>query len=98
MLTREDKQREMMKHHRDKHHYHQKRKAGYDDVLERERIRVESDLFSIVAILGILFGLLFLSPNITGNVIGSGNDSSNIVGITLLIMGLIAGFAYFKRR
>ena len=41
-------------------------------------------------------GLLFLSPNITGNVIGSGNGSANIVGVALLLIGIIAAFFYFR--
>lgn len=52
-----------------------------------------------LAIIGIIAGLSFLSANITGNVIGSmTNSSSNIIGASLLIIGLIAGFFYFKSR
>lgn len=97
MQTREEKEREIMKHQRDKHHYATKKRHNYDDdVTQRERANIASDLFSIVAVLGTLLGSLFLSPNITGNVAGSGNDSANLIGAVLLVVGIIATFFYFR--
>lgn len=56
--------------------------------------RLETSI--VISLLGSMF---FLSPNITGNVIGNLNQtSSNYIGVTLFILGLIASFAYFKRR
>jgi hypothetical protein len=51
-----------------------------------------------MAIIGILGGIFFLSSNITGNVIGLNQTSSNWIGIVLFIIGIIGAFAYFKRR
>ncbi|MDD5193343.1 MAG: DUF308 domain-containing protein [Candidatus Nanoarchaeia archaeon] len=48
------------------------------------------------AIIGIVSGLLFMVPAITGNVIGNG--TSSVIGAVLLISGLIAGFYSLKRR
>jgi hypothetical protein len=50
------------------------------------------------AIIGIVVGIFFLSSNITGNVIGSLNQtSSNWIGIILFVIGLIGAFAYFRK-
>src|SRR3989344_832293 len=39
------------------------------------------------------FGILFLSSNITGNVIGNmTNSTSNIIGAAFLVVGLVGGF------
>lgn len=51
------------------------------------------------AIVGVLAGIFFLSPNATGNVIGILNKtSSNWIGGVLFLIGLVGAFAYFKRK
>ncbi len=49
-------------------------------------------------IVGLLGGTLFLSSNITGNVIGLSQTSTNWIGGVLFLIGLVGAFAYFKRR
>lgn len=41
-------------------------------------------------------GLFFLSPKITGNVIGISKTSSNQIGVILFIVSLIGGFFWLK--
>ena len=49
--------------------------------------------------IGIATGVFFLSPNLTGNIIGNLNQtSSNWIGVVLSVIGLIGAFAYFKIR
>ena len=51
------------------------------------------------AILGILGGIFFLSSNITGNAIANVSQSSgNILGAVLLVVGLVAGFFWVKKK
>ena len=50
------------------------------------------------AIIGIIGGIFFLSSNITGNVIGLNQTSSNWIGGVLFLIGLVGAFAYFKKR
>jgi len=53
----------------------------------------------IITGIGSIAGLFFLSSNITGNVIGSLNQtSSNWIGGILFILGLVGTFAYFRKR
>ena len=52
----------------------------------------------VPAVLGFIFGIFFLSPNITGNVIGNLNQtSSNFIGVGLLFIGILAGFFWFNK-
>lgn len=101
MIRGDEKRREITRHEMAKRHdergYHGKRKNTYQSA-EDELNRVREQLFAITAIMGITLGLLFLSSNITGNVIGSGNGSANLAGIALLIIGIIGAFVYFKRK
>jgi len=54
--------------------------------------------FLIATIAGIATGIFFLSPNITGNVIGNlTNTTSSIIGALLFLGGLTAAFFLFKR-
>lgn len=53
---------------------------------------------SVVSIGSIIAGIFFLSPNLTGNVIGNlTRSSSNILGIGLFILGIIGVFFTLKR-
>ncbi len=45
----------------------------------------------------IFAGLYLLSPNITGNVVGSSGDIGNWIGGVLLIIGLVAGYSLIKK-
>jgi len=52
-----------------------------------------------LAIVGIFSGLFFLSSNITGNAIANVSQSSgNILGAVLLVVGLVAGFFWVKKK
>ncbi len=51
------------------------------------------------SIVGIIGGLFFLSSNITGNAIANVSQSSgNILGAVLLVVGLVAGFFWVKKK
>lgn len=50
------------------------------------------------AIAGIGAGAFFYSTKITGNVIGVSTQTSSVIGIGLLIVGLIAGFLWLKGK
>lgn len=57
----------------------------------------KNPLKAAVILIGILGGIFFLSPNITGNVIGNLNSpTSNAIGGILMIIGIIAAFFYLK--
>jgi hypothetical protein len=58
---------------------------------------LEKRVGATVAILGLIGSILFLSSNLTGNVIGKSTDSS-IIGVILFLMGLAGAFFYFKRK
>lgn len=45
----------------------------------------------------LVLGLFFLSPNITGNVIGN-QTGPNIIGVVLIILGLIIGFFSVRKK
>ncbi len=74
----------------------------YDYIIEhRERKKnkgLEEKVTPTTAIIGILGGLIFLSLNITGNVIGNSGAIGNLVGVGLLIIGLLAGFFWIKKN
>lgn len=52
----------------------------------------------MAGIVGLIGGLFFLSSNITGNVIGINQTSSNWIGGILFFIGIIGIVTYFKRR
>src|SRR3989339_1111433 len=99
MIRGDEKEKEIRREELGRRHdgkeYHGKRKRPYESAND-ELNRIRDQLFAITAIIGVTLGLLFLSPNITGNVIGSGNGSANIVGVALLLIGIIAAFFYFR--
>jgi len=53
---------------------------------------------AVTALVGIVLSIFFLSSNITGNVIGLNQISSNWIGGILFLIGLVGAFTYFKRR
>lgn len=53
----------------------------------------------IITSVSFIFALFFLSTNITGNAIGNlSQNSTNVVGIMLLVAGLVAGYFWMKGR
>lgn len=54
---------------------------------------------AVISGIGILGSLFFLSPNITGNAISNlTTKTTSFLGVGLLIIGLVAGFFWLKRR
>jgi|WetSurMetagenome_2_1015567.scaffolds.fasta_scaffold115667_2 hypothetical protein len=49
------------------------------------------------AIIGIVGGLLFFSSNLTGNVIGS-QDNTNFIGLAFILIGIIGAFFWIKSK
>lgn len=73
------------------------KKLGVDE--RRKEGRLAKKVLMTTAIAGILIGLLFLSSNTTGNTIADiSQDSSNILGVVLLVAGLAAGFFWVKKK
>jgi len=61
--------------------------------------RIIGRFFPAVSIIFLLGSILFLSTNLTGNVIGNlTQTSSNIVGVVLFAIGIVGAFLYFRRR
>lgn len=60
---------------------------------------LEQKVSSVIAITGVLGGIFFLSNNITGNAITNiSPGSGNIIGVVLLMVGLVAGFFWMKKK
>ncbi len=61
--------------------------------------RLTSRLTGVIAIVGVLGGITFLSPSITGNAIaGIAPKGSSFLGIGLLAIGICAGVFSIKRK
>ena len=81
-------------------HYSRYMHNLYDAVQQKNQERRASleKIATTTSIIGIVSGLFFLSPNITGNVVGNmTNSTSNILGLCLLFVGLIGGFFWFNK-
>ena len=50
------------------------------------------------ALLGLIGGAFFYSTKITGNVVGVSTQTSSLIGVGLLIVGLIAGYFWLKNK
>lgn len=74
--------------------------AAYNEGKEEQRGgNLEGKVTSIIAISGVLVALFFLSTNITGNAIGNLNQTNvNVVGVLLLVIGLVAGYFWMKKK
>jgi len=73
----------------------EKLKQGESD----KGIGLRKKLTPVIATLGLLSGIFFLSNNITGNAIANVSQSSgNILGAVLLVIGLVAGFFWVKKK
>ena len=57
---------------------------------------LEAGVAATVAIIGLVGGMLFLSPNVTGNAAGTTASVSNILGAVLLVAGLIGSFFWLR--
>ncbi len=85
-----------------KHDKYDLRQEHFTKVLiNRQKRRAQKlrarNLEGTLATITFVTGLLFLSPNITGNAIADINTSnSNIIGAILFIIGLIGGFFWIK--
>jgi F0F1-type ATP synthase assembly protein I len=70
----------------------------YDYVTPKENESKLEKYSQAAAIIGISGGIIFLSPNLTGNVIADFSiKTTSFIGIGLLIVGLIAGFLLIKK-
>ena len=73
--------------------------TGQDLREEVKKINLENKVVASVAIAGVLGGIFFLSTNITGNAIANLNvQSSSFLGAGLLVVGLVAGFFWVKKK
>lgn len=65
--------------------------------LKKKRSSWGEKALSVLAILSFAAGILFLSPNLTGNVVGGvASDVSGWLGIGLVFVGI--GLLYFVRK
>jgi len=56
-------------------------------------------ILSVVTVVSLFASVLFLSSNITGNVIGNlTNSTSNFIGAGFLVLGLVAGFFWIRNK
>lgn len=68
----------------------------YSSANKKKRRSLEG---KVIAILGLGLGLLFLSPNITGNVIGNlGRGPGNLIGALLFGIGLIGSWFWMNNK
>jgi len=67
------------------------KKKGFSGLLKR--------LFGFFGLIGFVVGIFFLSPSLTGNSIGNlTQNSSNIFGAVLFILGLVGIFVGFNSK
>jgi len=76
-------------------------RAGYQSAQESERYhgreKQRRGYQAVIATLGLLGTIIFLSSNITGYTIaGLNNTSSNWIGAILLIVSLVAGYFWVR--
>jgi hypothetical protein len=84
---------------RERSRTHDNRLLKIDKYLGRKGIKDGKNLEGVAAttsIIGFLGSLFFLSPNLTGNIVGLNQTTSNFTGSILFIVGLIGVFAYFR--
>lgn len=74
--------------------YKEQEKEG---VKLRERKGLEKTSV-IIAGASFIFGLIFLSYNVTGNVIGISNISGNYIGVIFMAISIISIFMYSRER
>ena len=74
------------------------KEAGDQLKTELHRKSLEGKITSVIAIGSLVISILFISNNITSNVIAVNPTASNLTGAILFIIGLVASLIYFKRR
>ena len=73
--------------------------SGTPSTSTNEGQNLTARLSSIIAIAGIFGGLFFFSNTLTGNVIANvTNSTSNFLGVGLLVIGLVSGFVWVKKK
>lgn len=72
---------------------------GYEGLLQQMRAsRKESGILAFLSVGAIIAGIVFLSPNLTGNAISNlSSSSSNILGGILFLLGVVGAFFYTKK-
>lgn len=65
---------------------------------DEKRKDLEKIVSGVIGIGGLGAGLFFLQPSITGNVVNLSQNANSLVGGILLIIGLVAGFFWTKKR
>jgi hypothetical protein len=64
-----------------------------------DKSKLEATASAVMAILGVGLGAVFLSNNITGNVVAESLTSNvSILGGVLIVIGIIGAFFYFRRK
>lgn len=72
-------------------------KSGFRFV--KKESKLEDKVAGIISLAGLGLGIFFLSSNISGNVVGSLNQtSSNWIGGILFIVGIVAGFFWLRNK
>ena len=73
-------------------------KIDADDFLEWYKNKNLRIIFGIGGLLALLFGIFFLSPNLTGNSVGDlTQNSSSLIGGFLFVLGLV-GVYFWKKN
>jgi hypothetical protein len=78
-------------------HFRAGRVVGYKRTKRIYGQKTLEDAAAATAIIGIIGGLLFFSSNLTGNVIGS-QDNTNFIGLAFILIGIIGAFFWIKMR
>jgi len=60
--------------------------------------KIEAKATGTMVILGLIGGLFFLLPNLTGNVVSNTNNSTKIIGAISIIIAIIGAFFYFRKK
>jgi hypothetical protein len=81
------------------YYYHYPTKSSTSSGREQSEGGLGKAVTSVIVIAGVLGGIFFLSTNITGNAIANvSQNSSNVLGAVLLVVGLVAGFFWVKKK
>ena len=81
-----------------KYRYVSAKDFSFDESSARfEKETLEGKVEAVVAITCLAISLIFLTSNITGNIIGS-STTSNILGVILLLVGIVGAFFWLKKK
>jgi len=71
--------------------------AKKEGLINYKRTGIEKSL-AVLSIGSVIAGIFFLSPNLTGNVIGNmAKSSGNILGGVLFILGIVGAFFILRK-